>query len=168
MWVYIPLLNIYCPGTLHLAVVDIRHGRHDGGGQSLLGGGNIDEVALVVETSDRGHHRGGAGAEHFEEPPLSKGGHHLAHGDLSLRDGEVGPGAAQLYDGPPSDPGQDGALVQGRCHQLLASVASSEEDEEVHGSDLCDLVVITKEPETLLAAVLLCNLNSADTLRLSA
>ena len=158
MRINVPLLYIYRPGTLHFSIVDIGHGRHDPDCQSLLRGRQADHPALVVETSDRRDHRGSAGAEHLQQVALGVGGHDLAHGDLPLRDGDAGPGGAELYDGPPRDAGQDGSLVQGRRDQLLRPVRSPEQDEKVHGSDLRDLVVLAKQPEALLAAVLLSNL----------
>ena len=111
-----------------------------------------------METAHRRHHCGGTGAEHLEQPPLLEGSHDLAHGDLPLGDGEVRPGGAHLYDGPPGDAWQDGPHAEGRRHQLPHPVLSPEEDEEVHGTHLGDLVVLAEQPEALLTAVLLCDL----------
>ena len=72
---------------------------------------------------------------------------------------ETGPGADHLHDGPPGDARQNDPGVKGRGDQLLGAVTVPQQDEQVHGPDFGNLVIWSKQPQTLLTAVLLRNLN---------
>ena len=90
-----------------------------------------------------------------------QGRHHLGHRDLPLRDGDAGPRGHHLDDGAPRDPRQDDAAGQRRGDQLEAAGLCPQEGEEVHGAHLCDLVVLAVEPEALVAALALRNLQAS-------
>ena len=79
----------------------------------------------------------------------------LLHGDFSLGNVELSPFGDELNDASPGDAGQDDALVQGRCDELLLAVAVIDEGEDIHGANLGDLVIFSEEPKHLLAAKLL-------------
>ena len=49
--------------------------------------------------------------------------------------------------------------LETRRDQLLAAVTVPQQDEQVHGPDLGNIVIWSKQPQALLTAVLLRNLN---------
>ena len=159
MRIDVPLFDVYGPGTGHSAIVYVWHGLHDLRGQTGLRCRDGNHLSLIKESSDRADHGCRAGPKHLDQPAFAVGLHHLRHRDLPLGHLHPWPGAAHLHDGPPGHSRQDDPWGQWRCDKFLRPVLTSQQDENVHRSDLRYLVIGTKEPETLLATVLFRNLN---------
>jgi hypothetical protein len=139
-------------------IINIIHRRQNPGGQPLLRRGQLVHHTAVMEAAHRAHHGRRPTTEHLDQAAGGQGRHNLAHRDLALGDGDAGPRGHHLDDGAAGDAGQDDAGGEGRGDQLQGARVCPQQDEEVHGSNLCDLVVLAVQPEALLAPLTLRNL----------
>ena len=145
----------------HPPVIDIIHGGQHPDGQAVGRRGQLHHLTTIMEAANLAYHGRRSAAKHLHQAAGGQGRHHLGHRDLPLRDGDAGPRGHHLDDGAPRDPRQDDAAGQRRGDQLEAAGLCPQEGEEVHGAHLCDLVVLAVEPEALVAALALRNLQAS-------
>lgn len=91
--------------------------------------------------------------EHLDDTTLLIGLDKVLHGELLLRDLELAPLTGQGQDTVTGDTGQD-LTVQSRGDQLGLALLVLPVDKAVHGTDLGDLMVLTKQPQVLLESLL--------------
>jgi len=91
--------------------------------------------------------------EHLNDTTLLIGLDKVLHGELALRDLELAPLTGQGQDTVTGDTGQD-LTVQFRGDQLGLALLVLPVNKAVHGADLSDLMVLSKQPQVLLESFL--------------
>jgi len=109
-------------------------------------------LALVADAANRGNDSSGASAEGLKHTTLIDSLGDLSHGVIALTDLELLPATGKLDSAATSDTRENHIGHKRASDELLLALLVDPEDEEVHGTDLSDLVV--EEPENLVVALL--------------
>jgi len=109
-------------------------------------------LALVADAADRRHHSGSTSTESLKNTALVDSLGNFSHGVVALTDLEFLPAASKLDSAATSDTRKNHIGDKRASDELLLALLIDPEDEEVHGTDLSDLVV--EEPENLVVALL--------------
>ena len=109
---------------------------------------------VLIENASNGADDGRrARSEDLEETILGLGGEQLLHGDVALVYLKLAPFGGELDDATTRHSWENDALVQARRHELLLAVGIFHEDENVHGANFGNLVILAEEPQHLLTAI---------------
>ena len=113
----------------------------------------VDELALPADGADRAHDSGGTRAESLNETALVGRFGKLLHRVLALLNLpalRLQPLTSQREDGVTRDALEDGAVEGSGDEGLLTGLLVLESNEEVHGADLGDVLLLAEKPQVLL------------------
>jgi len=109
-------------------------------------------LALVADAADRRHDSSSTSTESLKNTALVDGLGNLGHGVITLTDLEFTPAASKLDSAATSDTRKNHISDKRAGDELLLTLLVDPQDEEVHGTDLSDLVV--EQPENLVVTLL--------------
>eukprot|EP00128_Syssomonas_multiformis_P010700 Colp12_sorted_trinity150504_noHs@23157 len=151
------LLDDHRPLVGDLSVLDAEDGVVQAVGQlaretARAAKGNAVVLLHVAHLLHGADDAGSASSEHLKQPAFRLSFDNVRHGEDALRDLKLIPLAAQGKNGVSCDTGKDGS-VKRSCNKLLLTLFVDPEDEQVHGADLSNFVILAKEPQNLVAAL---------------
>jgi len=109
-------------------------------------------LTLVADAANRGYDSSSASTESLKHTTLVDSLSNFSHGVVTLTDLELLPATSKLDSAATSDTRKDHISDKRASDELLLTLFVDPENEEVHGTDLSDLVV--EEPENLVVTLL--------------
>mmetsp|Transcript_2165 Transcript_2165/g.6846 ORF Transcript_2165/g.6846 Transcript_2165/m.6846 type:complete len:249 (+) Transcript_2165:142-888(+) len=116
--------------------------------------GNDNLFLAEGDGLDRRDDGSGARAKRFEQSVLATGRADLVHGDDALFHLDLAKGTNEVEDRGTRHARQHQAVLERRCDERrLAGALVGDQHEQVHGANLCQLVVLAVQPKNLRVAL---------------